>query len=163
CADLSPRAVLLAGDTYSQEIAPRLAYRLGGSAVGDGVEVRVEGETLRVSRQVYGGKAQAVIELKRMPAVVWLRARSFAPARARASTWPAFPRRRLSQRSTQTRTRRSSSTAVSASSRITVRSCRCCARSWPRYRNEHCRSHAADLLEHLPHLGDVPLASADGG
>ena len=84
CVDLSPRAVLLAGDTYSQEIAPRLAYRLGGSAVGDGVEVRVEGEALRVSRQVYGSKAQAVIELKRMPAVVWLRARSFAPAPARA-------------------------------------------------------------------------------
>ena len=52
CADLSPRAVLLAGDTYSQEIAPRLAYRRGGRAVGDGVEVRVEGEALRVSRQV---------------------------------------------------------------------------------------------------------------
>ena len=80
CADLSPRAVLLAGDTYSQEIAPRLAYRLGGSAVGDGVEVSVEGQALRVSRQVYGGKAQAVIELKRTPAVIWLRARSFAPA-----------------------------------------------------------------------------------
>jgi electron transfer flavoprotein alpha subunit len=84
CGELSPRAVLLAGDTYSQEIAPRLAYRLGGSAVGDGVEVRVVGGALRVSRQVYGGKAQAVIELKRTPAVVWLRARSFAPAPARA-------------------------------------------------------------------------------
>jgi electron transfer flavoprotein alpha subunit len=84
CGDLSPRAVLLANDTYSQELAPRLAYRLGGSAVGDGVEVRVEGEALRVSRQVYGGKAQAVIELKRVPAVVWLRARSFSPAPARA-------------------------------------------------------------------------------
>lgn len=84
CGELSPRAVLLAGDTYGQEIAPRLAYRLGGSAVGDGVEVRVEGEALRVSRQVYGGKAQAVIELKRRPAVVWLRARSFAPAPPRA-------------------------------------------------------------------------------
>jgi electron transfer flavoprotein alpha subunit len=84
CVDLSPRAVLLAGETYSQEIAPRLAYRLGGSAVGDGVEVRVEREALRVSRQVYGGKAQAVIELKRMPAVVWLRARSFTPAPPRA-------------------------------------------------------------------------------
>jgi electron transfer flavoprotein alpha subunit len=84
CADLSPRAVLLANDTYSQELAPRLAYRLGGSAVGDGVEVRVEGGALRVSRQVYGGKARAVIELKRMPAVVWLRARSFAPAAPRA-------------------------------------------------------------------------------
>jgi len=80
CRDLAPHAVLLANDTYSQEIAPRLAYRLGGSAVGDGVEVRVEGEVLRVSRQIYGGKAQAVIELKRTPAVVWLRARSFAPA-----------------------------------------------------------------------------------
>lgn len=80
CAELQPRAVLFSNDTYSQELAPRLAYRLGGSAAGDGVLVRVEGEALRVSRQVYGGKAQAAIELKRAPAVVWLRARSFAPA-----------------------------------------------------------------------------------
>lgn len=87
CAELRPRAVLLANDTYSQEITPRLAHRLGGSAVGDGVEVRAEEEApgvVRVVRQVYGGKAQAVIELRRAPAVVWLRARSFAPAPARA-------------------------------------------------------------------------------
>ena len=87
CAELRPRAVLLANDTYSQEITPRLAHRLGGSAVGDGVEVRAEGGApgvVRVVRQVYGGKAQAVIELRRAPAVVWLRARSFAPAPARA-------------------------------------------------------------------------------
>ena len=85
CGDLSPHAVLLSNDAYSQELAPRLAHRLGGSAVGDGVEVRIEGERLRVVRQVYGGKAQAVIELKRKPAVVWLRARSFAPALRRES------------------------------------------------------------------------------
>lgn len=84
CGELSPRAVLLGNDTYSQELAPRLAHRLKGSAVGDGVEVHLEGEALRVSRQVYGGKAQAVIELKRAPAVVWLRARAFAPAAPRA-------------------------------------------------------------------------------
>jgi electron transfer flavoprotein alpha subunit len=84
CAELSPRVVLLANDTYSQEIAPRLAHRLGGSAAGDGVGVNVEAGALRVSRQVYGGKAQAVLELKRTPAVVWLRARSFAPAARRA-------------------------------------------------------------------------------
>src|SRR5260221_2496911 len=83
CGDLSPRAVLLGNDAYSQELAPRLAHRLHGSAVGDGVEMRVQNERLRVVRQVYGGKAQAVIELKRRPAVVWLRARSFAPARRR--------------------------------------------------------------------------------
>jgi electron transfer flavoprotein alpha subunit len=84
CGELAPRVVLLAGDTYSQELAPRLAYRLGGSAVGDAVEVRVVGDALRASRQVYGAKAQAIIELKRQPAVIWLRARSFAPASVRA-------------------------------------------------------------------------------
>jgi electron transfer flavoprotein alpha subunit len=84
CRELSPRAVLLANDTYSQEITPRLAHRLGGSAVGDGVDLHLEGDALRVSRQVYGGKAQALIELLRKPAVVWLRARSFPPAERRA-------------------------------------------------------------------------------
>jgi electron transfer flavoprotein alpha subunit len=70
--------ILFANDTYSQELAPRLAHRLGGVCVGDGVDVsRVDGR-VRVTRQVYGGKAQAVIELRRSPAVVWLRARSFA-------------------------------------------------------------------------------------
>ena len=83
CSDLAPRAVLLGNDAYSQEIAARLAHRLGGSAVGDGVGVHAEAKALRVTRQVYGGKAQAVIELKRAPAVVWLRARSFAPEQPR--------------------------------------------------------------------------------
>src|SRR5256885_13652133 len=58
CAELRPRAGLFGNDTYNQELTPRLAHRLGGSAVGDGVEVRVEGDALRVVRQVYGGKAQ---------------------------------------------------------------------------------------------------------
>jgi electron transfer flavoprotein alpha subunit len=74
------KVILLANDTYSQEVAPRLAHRLGGAAVGDGTDVRLDGGKVRVTRQVYGGKAQAVIELRRSPAVVWLRARSFSPA-----------------------------------------------------------------------------------
>jgi electron transfer flavoprotein alpha subunit len=82
CKELSPRVVLFSNDTYSQELAARLAYRLSGSAAGDGVEIKVAGERLQVTRQVYGGKAQAVIELKRNPAVVWLRSRSFSPAKA---------------------------------------------------------------------------------
>lgn len=70
--------VLLANDTYSQEVAPRLAHRLGGACVGDGIDVRMVDGRVRVTRQVFGGKANAVIELRRSPAVVWLRARSFA-------------------------------------------------------------------------------------
>src|SRR5262249_28224851 len=80
CSQLSPAAVLFGNDTYSQEVTPRLAYRLGGAAVGDVVEITVHEQALRVSRQVYGGKAQATIELKRTPAVLWTRSRSFAPA-----------------------------------------------------------------------------------
>jgi electron transfer flavoprotein alpha subunit len=75
-------AILFANDTYSQEVAPRLAHRLGGSCVGDGVDVQLVDGRLRVTRQVYGGKAQAVIALKRTPGVAWLRARSFASGAA---------------------------------------------------------------------------------
>lgn len=85
CRELSPRAVLLSNDTYSQELAARLGHRLGGSAVGDGVEVHWHDEALRVTRQVYGGKARAVIQLRRSPAVVWLRSRSFSAPGAQAA------------------------------------------------------------------------------
>jgi electron transfer flavoprotein alpha subunit len=84
CRELAPHTVLLGNDTYSQELAPRLAYRLGGSAVADGVELLLHEGKLRVRRAVYGGKAVATIEPKRLPAVVWLRARAFEPAMARA-------------------------------------------------------------------------------
>jgi electron transfer flavoprotein alpha subunit len=80
------RVILFANDAYSQELAPRLAHRLGGSCVGDGVDVQLVDGALRVTRQVYGGKAQAVLELRRSPAVVWLRARSFTPAAPRETS-----------------------------------------------------------------------------
>lgn len=86
CKRISPAAILLSNDTYSQELAPRLAHRLGGSAVGDGIELSAEGGAIRVKRSVYGGKAVATIQLKRPPAVVWLRARAFeVPASASSS------------------------------------------------------------------------------
>lgn len=77
CKRIGPSVVLLSNDTYSQELAPRLAHRLGGSAVGDGVKLSAEGSAIRVKRSVYGGKSVATIQLKRSPAVVWLRARAF--------------------------------------------------------------------------------------
>lgn len=80
CAEPRPRAILLGNDTYSQELVPRLAYRLAGSAAGDVTAITVESGCLRVRRSVYGGKAEAIIALKRSPAVVGLRARAFAPA-----------------------------------------------------------------------------------
>jgi electron transfer flavoprotein alpha subunit len=83
CKELAPQAVLLSNDFYSQELAPRLAHRLGGSAVADGLELKVVDGKVRVNRSVYGGKATATIELRSTPAVIWLRARAFDPAPAR--------------------------------------------------------------------------------
>jgi electron transfer flavoprotein alpha subunit len=84
CQRLSPRVVLLGNDSASQELAPRLAHRLGGSAAGDAVAVEAVDGQLRVTRGVYGGKATAVIALARSPGVVWVRARAMAPAEHRS-------------------------------------------------------------------------------
>ncbi|MCI0662889.1 MAG: electron transfer flavoprotein subunit alpha/FixB family protein [Acidobacteria bacterium] len=80
--DYVPRAVLLSNDTYSQELAPRLAHRLGGSSAGDAVELSAQDGAIRLKRSVYGGKAVATIDIKRSPAVIWLRARAFEPVAA---------------------------------------------------------------------------------
>jgi electron transfer flavoprotein alpha subunit len=80
CAILDPAAVLLGNDLRSQELTPRLAHRLQGSAAGDALSVSFAQGEVRATRAVYGGKAQAVVALRRSPAVVWLRARAIAPA-----------------------------------------------------------------------------------
>jgi electron transfer flavoprotein alpha subunit len=80
CGRLKPEAVLLGSDTASLELTARLASRLGGSPMSDGTALSVADGTIRVTRSAYGGKAEAVFELKRSPAVVWLRARAFEPA-----------------------------------------------------------------------------------
>jgi electron transfer flavoprotein alpha subunit len=78
CASSSPRFILLSQDTYCQEIATRLAHRLGGCSIGDAQQIDICDGKLRVTRSVYGGKAVAVVQANVEPAVVWLRARAFA-------------------------------------------------------------------------------------
>lgn len=78
CAELNPRVVLLGQDTYSQEVAPRLAYRLHGCSIGDAQRIEVRDERVHITRSVYGGKAIAVVRADVEPAIVWLRARAFS-------------------------------------------------------------------------------------
>ncbi len=79
CDGKNAGAVLLANDTYSQEITPRLAHRLGGSSMADAQSVSFQDGDLRVERSAYGGKATSVYSMKQMPAVVWVRARAIDP------------------------------------------------------------------------------------
>ncbi len=85
CKQADPAAVLLGSDAPSLELTARLAARLGGSPMSDGTALTVADGAIRVTRSAYGGKAEAVLELKRSPAVVWLRARGFDPAEATGS------------------------------------------------------------------------------
>jgi electron transfer flavoprotein alpha subunit len=77
CRQLDPAAVLLGSDSASLELTARLAARLGGSPMSDGTSLSVADGAIRVSRSAYGGKAEAVFELKKSPAVICLRARGF--------------------------------------------------------------------------------------
>ena len=78
-APLDPAAVLLGSDTASVELTARLAGRLGGSPMSDAVRVTAVDGAVRATRSAYGGKAEAVLELCRAPAVVWVRPRAFDP------------------------------------------------------------------------------------
>jgi electron transfer flavoprotein alpha subunit len=95
CCEIAPRAVLFGNDTYSQEITPRLAHRLGGAAAGDCLGLLSQDGAIRVKRSVYGGKAVATIELKRSPAVLWLRARAFEPVATSSSSVTTVRQTRL--------------------------------------------------------------------
>ena len=85
CRQQSPRVVLFGSDSYSQELMPVLAHRLGGGSISDGIELSAGEGTLRVTRSAYGGKATAVYEIRRFPIVVSIRSRSFDPADAGGS------------------------------------------------------------------------------
>jgi len=91
CQGLQPAAILLGNDTYSQELAPRLAHRLKGSAGGDALSLEIKGGAVEVTRPVYGGKAQAIIALRRAPAVIWIRARAQQPAQPQESAAEICP------------------------------------------------------------------------
>lgn len=79
-ADDVPACIVFGDGAYAQEIAPRLAFRLGGVCVGDVQGMRRVNEGLCVSRSAYGGKAVAELAILGTPAVLSVRARSFGAA-----------------------------------------------------------------------------------
>lgn len=86
CSTLEVQAVLLGQDAWSQELTPRLGRRLNGCSIGDAQALSVEDGQIRVQRSVYGGKAVAIVQASRVPAVIWVRARAFEVAADRAES-----------------------------------------------------------------------------
>lgn len=78
--DLDARVVLLAADEQGADVAPRLAERLGGTAVTHVLAATVDGGRPVWTRPVFGGKALASVSAASEPVVATLRRGAFEAA-----------------------------------------------------------------------------------
>jgi len=62
--EYQPYLILFGTTPMSREIAPRLAARFQGGLVTECVELKLENERLTARRPLYGGKAQATVEIQ---------------------------------------------------------------------------------------------------
>jgi electron transfer flavoprotein alpha subunit len=76
----SADVVLLPSTTYALEVAPVLAYRLGASVILDCIALEGADGTVKITKPVYGGKANSELIARKPPVVVAMRMRSVAPA-----------------------------------------------------------------------------------
>jgi len=76
-------AIFFPGTAMGRDLAPRVAARLGVSALADAVGITVDGDTLVVRRPVYSGKAYATVDTAgKRPQVITLRPNVFAAEQA---------------------------------------------------------------------------------
>jgi electron transfer flavoprotein alpha subunit len=76
---VDPNAVFFAGTAMGRDLAPRVAARLGVSALADAVGLELDGEAFVVRRPVYSGKAFASVDAAgKSPQVISLRPNVFA-------------------------------------------------------------------------------------
>ena len=74
CRDVGPAVVLLNHDSTGADLAPRLAFRLGGSAATGCVTVDYEVDRYRCTRPLQGGIAREVVSFRNAPLVATIRA-----------------------------------------------------------------------------------------
>lgn len=74
---LQPDLMLVAADTVGREVAPRLAFRLRAPLVTEAMSLAVEGRAIVARRQVYGGRAIAMLAVTARPAVISVKPRAF--------------------------------------------------------------------------------------
>lgn len=72
--------ILMTHSPISRDIAPRLAYRLNSTALTDCVDIKRDGNSLVLTKPIYGGNATAIIKVENRPSIVTLRKNSFAMA-----------------------------------------------------------------------------------
>jgi len=92
-AELAPKVVIMGQTANGRDLAPRLAFKLGVSAVMDCLELAIEGGKLQCTRPVYGGNAKAIFTSDAIPQIATLRVKAgtpLAPDAGRAGEVVAF-------------------------------------------------------------------------
>ncbi len=92
-AELAPKVVIMGQTANGRDLAPRLAFKLGVSAVMDCLELALDGGKLQCTRPVYGGNAKAIFTSDAIPQIATLRVKAgtpLAPDAGRAGEVIAF-------------------------------------------------------------------------
>ncbi|MGA6927179.1 MAG: electron transfer flavoprotein subunit alpha/FixB family protein [Desulfosarcina sp.] len=75
-ATCDPAVVVIGSTSLGKDIAARLSARLNAPLAMDGVDLRVEGDQIVVTRPMYGGKVLVDVSLSGSPALVAMRPRA---------------------------------------------------------------------------------------
>ncbi|MBI2868485.1 MAG: electron transfer flavoprotein subunit alpha/FixB family protein [Chloroflexi bacterium] len=86
-AQVNPQIIIMGQTSVGRDLAPRLAFRLGGAAILDCIELAIDPGTKRLqpTKPVYGGNARAIFSSDVNPQVVTIRTKAMPPAQADAA------------------------------------------------------------------------------
>lgn len=93
CQSLNPTAILMGHTLNNQNVAPKLAYKMGMEVMTDCVQLAIEAETghLLCSKPVYGAKIISMFKLEKKPYLVTLRSKAWEPIIPRATKGEVLP------------------------------------------------------------------------
>jgi len=94
-AEAAPRIIIMGQTANGRDLAPRLAFKLGVSAVMDCLELAIDPATklMHCTRPVYGGNAKAIFTSEALPQIATVRSKAsspIAPDAGRAGEVKAF-------------------------------------------------------------------------
>ncbi len=81
--ETSPEIILIGHTVMGRDLAPRLAFRLGGGLVTDCINLEIDKEKglLKMTKPVYGGNALAEYTTEKKPQMATVRPKAFEPVR----------------------------------------------------------------------------------
>jgi electron transfer flavoprotein alpha subunit len=93
CQSINPNAILMGHTLNNQNVAPKLAYKIGREVITDCIQLAIEAGTgnLLCRKPIYGGKFISTFKLEKTPYLVTLRSKAWEPIIPRAKKGEVIP------------------------------------------------------------------------